>query len=497
MAKKGMYKKVCDFILKYEILIFILLLVAVLRLPTLVEPNRYADEDIYLTLGQGLNKGLVFYRDIHDNKPPLLYLLAAVAGKVMWFRFILLFWNLVNVVLVWKLAERLVKKTRTVAGVSLLFGILGVIPLLEGNIANAEIFMIMPVTGAVLLLLQAREKLSYWKYFAAGLLFSMAFLFKVPVVFDLFGVMFFLYIYEAKNMKGVLRWFVDLRPWLLVLGFGLPILITIGYYFGVGAGNEYLRAAFGQNFDYVSSWEGGQRPFYESGMVQRLVILASWLLALLLWRKKLGWEFGLAGTWFIAALFGANLSGRPYPHYLVQVIVPLVLLLGVMWERKKVVRMVGMGLVLTLALALWRYQFWFYRSIPYYVNYVQYVSGQKTKEEHDRFFGDGVIRNYKIAEYIRMRTEEDERIYVWGTEPSIYVVAERLPVYKYTVAYHVKDFDGWKGTMEAIKMERPKYIVVMDYEDEFKELSGYVAALYAEALVVDGGTVYRRINNGE
>jgi len=48
--------------------------------------NRYADEDIYLTLGQGLKKGLVFYRDIHDNKPPLLYVMAAVAGNVKVFR---------------------------------------------------------------------------------------------------------------------------------------------------------------------------------------------------------------------------------------------------------------------------------------------------------------------------------------------------------------------------------------------------------------------------
>lgn len=45
---------------KNEGLILILLLVAVLRIPGLFEPNRYADEDIYLTLGQGLRKGLVF-----------------------------------------------------------------------------------------------------------------------------------------------------------------------------------------------------------------------------------------------------------------------------------------------------------------------------------------------------------------------------------------------------------------------------------------------------
>ena len=100
-------KKILSFIEKHEALLVILCVVAVLRLPGLFEPNRYADEDIYLTIGRGLARGLVLYRDIFDNKTPLIYLIAMVAGNVMWFRFILMVWNLVNVVLVWKLAEKL------------------------------------------------------------------------------------------------------------------------------------------------------------------------------------------------------------------------------------------------------------------------------------------------------------------------------------------------------------------------------------------------------
>src|SRR3989339_218386 len=72
--------------------LLISLVIFLLRLPGLFEPHRYADEEIYLTLGLGLRKGLVFYRDIHDNKPPLLYLVAAVAGNVFYFRLILMVW---------------------------------------------------------------------------------------------------------------------------------------------------------------------------------------------------------------------------------------------------------------------------------------------------------------------------------------------------------------------------------------------------------------------
>ena len=53
-------KKILGFIERHEILLIILCAVALLRLPGLFEPSRYADEDIYLTIGQGLARGGCF-----------------------------------------------------------------------------------------------------------------------------------------------------------------------------------------------------------------------------------------------------------------------------------------------------------------------------------------------------------------------------------------------------------------------------------------------------
>ena len=78
--------------------------------PMFDHPHPYADEGIYLVLGQAFRKGLVFYRDIHDNKPPLLYITAGLAGSLQMFRLILLAWNLVNVWLVWLLGKKLFGK---------------------------------------------------------------------------------------------------------------------------------------------------------------------------------------------------------------------------------------------------------------------------------------------------------------------------------------------------------------------------------------------------
>src|SRR3989338_9069425 len=46
-----------------------------LRFPSLFEPNWYGDEGISQVLGLAIRSGRLLYRDIWDNKPPLLYVL--------------------------------------------------------------------------------------------------------------------------------------------------------------------------------------------------------------------------------------------------------------------------------------------------------------------------------------------------------------------------------------------------------------------------------------
>jgi len=493
---KTFKKKFCSWIEKNEVLIFTLLMVAILRIPTLFEPNRYADEDIYLVLGQGLRKGLVFYRDIHDNKPPLLYLMAAIAGNVMWFRLVLAGWSLVNVVLVWSLAKKMLKKTWVVGLITACFGLFSSIPLTEGNIANGEVFMIMPVTAGVLIIWNEhlKQRFDWLKWLGAGVLFSVGFLFKVPVLFDLFGVLFWLSVYQVRGWQSLYRWVVDKRFWVVIAGFVIPVLISVFYYVAMGAGERYLRSALGQNIGYLSSWEGGGGAFYEDGLFQRGVVMVGWFLLLWLLRQKIGKEFGLASLWLVGALFGANLSGRPYPHYMIEVLVPAALLLGLVIESKFLIkRVVTAGLIATIGLAIWRYDYWYYKSMDYYLNFTKYVLGQKSRDEFYAFWGDGVLRNIRVADYIRARTDEDERIFVWGTEPAIYALSDRLPVGRYTVSYHIKDFDGMEETMMALEQEKPKYIVMMNHEEFNREIDAYLTAYYVEAIKDGEAVVWRRL----
>ena len=86
-------------------LVGILALVIILRIPSFFEPYYYGDEMIYVTLGQGVRQGVTLYKDIYDNKPPLLYLTAALAGDLFWFKAILAFWSLVTIFIFYKLSS--------------------------------------------------------------------------------------------------------------------------------------------------------------------------------------------------------------------------------------------------------------------------------------------------------------------------------------------------------------------------------------------------------
>ena len=134
-------------------LVLIFGLVIILRIPSFFEPFSYGDEMIYLTLGQAIKKGMVLYRDIHDNKPPLLYILAAAAGNVFWFRAILSAWSLATIYLFWRLMDALFPQKKSLQKVAtVIFSILTTIPLFEGHVANAEVFMIGPTIAAFLIL---------------------------------------------------------------------------------------------------------------------------------------------------------------------------------------------------------------------------------------------------------------------------------------------------------------------------------------------------------
>lgn len=487
-------------------LIVVLLVTTILRIPNLFEPYWYGDEGIYLTLGHAVRRGLTLYRDIHDNKPPLLYLVAAVAHTEFWFKFILLGWHLATAVVFSRLVVFLFPKRRWAPVLlTAIFSLLTLLP--EGNIANGEIFMILPVVVAMtfIWMIQGVKKPTspsrYGLALLSGVGFSLGFLFKVPVAFDFAAAFVFLVALSATSFPDALRRFAKPETLLLVLGFSVPILSTIIYYAGQGALEPYLRSALLQNVGYLGSWSAGTHDpavtATRSGLPLRTAILG--ILIGLLWVGSLKFRLSprcrFTVAWFLFALYGALLSERPYPHYLIQPAVPASLLVGlILFEKRKREYATVLGIGALGILSYFRIGFWQYPILSYYENFWNWALERQSTSAYFSYFGDQVNRTYQLARYVLTTTGPDDRIFVWGDEPNVYALSGRLPPGRYTVAYHVADFRGWDETVEAIRNRQPRVIIIMpDEARPFESLTPVLQTSYIRVGQIQGATIYRRL----
>lgn len=455
----------------YAILFFLL------RLPSLFEPYWYGDEGIYLTLGQAIRHGVLLFKQIHDNKPPTLYYLAALAHTVFGFRLLLFLVMIPTVYFFYRLAKNFLS-LRLAKYSTLLFLIITSIPLFEGNIANAEVFMLLPTILAFLIFLNYQK--SSFSFLFSGLLLGLAFTIKVPVAIEFAFLCLWLLIFQKSKIKNL---------FIFSLSFLTPIIIYLIYFAAKGALQPFLFAALLQNFGYLSSWSTGsqQSSVASGGLFGRgIILLILWLFSFLLFHfKKISKNILFLSAWFFAALFGALLSGRPYPHYLIQVLPPLCLLIFFFLKSRLWIIFV---FILFIG-SLFRYKFYFYPVFPYYLNFYSYVLGKKNIDSYRQYFGYDMPQNYLLASKIKSLISPSDKIYVWGDQSFLFPLSDRLPATKYIVSYHVIDFKAHDLTMSELKLTTPKLIIYYPQPSRpFPQLDNFIANYYV--LVDQIGSAY-------
>lgn len=486
------YKKLLDKIHAPPWVVLVLALIFLFRIPTFFEPYHYGDEMIYLNLGEAINRGMTLYKDIHDNKPPFLYMLAAIAGNVFWFRAILAGWMMITTMLFWKLAEALFAKNETVIKVStVFFAILTTLPLLEGRIPNAELFMLAPTLAAFLILLT--QNLSTKNLFISGALFSLSTLFKAPAAFDI-GAIVFLWLVTIKLPKKEIPKFV-IQTTTVILGFLAPIMASIIWYWHRGALNEYLVAAFLQNIGYLSSWRPSDvtEPFLvrNGPLLMRGGFLLSGLALLFLFKKKLSKKFVFISAWILFSLFAATLSERPYPHYLVQLVPAASLLIGMLAAARSLEQSLAILPLFLVLLAAIRYQFWYYPTIPYYGRFISFATNQISKGEYFNSFDASAKRNYNIAEFLVTSSEKTDPVFVWGDSSTIYALSKRLPPIRYVADYHIADFSNQDEVIAELHIKKPKFIIILPGSRPFPLLSSFLQNGYLLIENIEGATVWK------
>lgn len=461
-------------------LILVIALFVILRLPSLFEPSWYGDEGIYQTIGAAIGSGRMLYTGAWDNKPPLIYLsYALLRGNQLYLRLTNLLLGIISLGAFYKLTNSLFSRKKAVAWSMLSFAVLLGLPILEGNIANAENFMLFPTILGVFLVFKNSQTDRLRPFWASGILLAIAFLFKTVAVFDLAVLMLFLLL--------VKKW-RQLVP--LAFGFVIPILLAVLFFWINGAYTPFIEAILTGNVGIITYNNVFIVP--HGLLILKLILLLGAIVVLTAKAKVITKFQLLIYLWLTLSLFSVFFSGRQYLHYLLLLLPAFCLLIGLVWEKKKINK-VSAGLVLGLALLL-RFTFPIYINVAgYYANYIGYNLGLITPAAYLAFFDPNTVINYKVVDYIKQNTTASEGIFVWGNSPQVYRLSNKLPPGRYTAAYHiVSSKENLKETADVLQKLSPKFIVILpDVADSYP----YSLENYQEAKIISTAVIYRLKEN--
>lgn len=504
---KKVFSNLCQFeksIDTWFVLAF-LFIFSLLRIPSLIEPDWYGDEGVYQVLGMAVNKGRLLYSQIWDNKPPILYLIYSIFnGDLFSVRVLSLLFGILSVLCFYFLAKRLLDLRIKIYLSTLIFAVFFGLPLIEGNIANAENFMLLPTIIAGILILDALRLKKRKNYIIAGALISFAFLIKIVAVFDFAAFLIFMlavgfgkylsFSEFKKNYKNILNPKLLLKKLnneiIFTVSFFVPIILTLLFFSMRGAIGDFTRATFSQNVGYVGY--GNYFLFPMGMMTLKIIVLFAILAFLLKIRKSLGNSGLFLYIWLVFSVFNALFSERPYPHYLLVGLPSIALFTSFL---KKGGKLIFLNLVLFIFIffiainnfnldkRIGKY------SLFYYENYINFVLGKNSITSYQEFFDKNTTRDYTLANFIAANTKSDDSVFLWSDSPQIYALSGKLPPGRYTVSYHITFYkNAMDETRNAINTVKPKYIIVTKHTPEVNNF----LIFYNLKYIIKGSKVYER-----
>ena len=489
--------------------IFLCFIFIFLRFPSVIEPYWYGDEGVYEVIGKAMDQGSVLYRDIWDNKPPLLYSVYALSqGDQPTVKIISLIVGIFSVFALFILAQKLFKKTSAVFLSILLFIFLFGTPLLEADIANAENFILLPIIIAGIIIYGfAHTNQTKKKLITAGLLLGIAFLFKIVAFFDMTAFLIFFWLVNLPQKISLIS-FVhavtkeikrkNQEPWFhsllmascfLLLGFFLPLVISMLYFVLNGALGDFIQATFFGNIDYVG-WDNSLFGIPQGLLVLKIILLFTTLFFIIKKQSLFSKPALFICLWIAFSLFNSYFSGRPYTHYSLVLIPSFCLLAGMLIESNTFLSRVKVfiGILIVLILFFFQFQTSMMRTYLYYQNAYNFITNKESIVDYQTFFDQKTPRDYALANFITTHTTPTDKVFIWGNDPQIYVLSHKLPIGKYTVAYHITQNNALDQTQEVVNKERPKYIIALKESEPLP----IAAPLYIMLYSTTGATIYER-----
>lgn len=429
------------------------------------------DQGAYATIARGWLEGAVPYRDLWDNKGPLLFLWYAASFKwlglnVMAPRVLAAAAAGLSVPFVWGAARTLLgRREATLAAGLFAFSFANVYLQVT---ANAEVFMLLPLTAGLWAFAMGARSGNLWWFVAAGVFTSLAVFTRQSAAWAFLGygawlgVLFLRQPDERRHLFGA--------GGMLGLGALVGAAPFAAYFAAHGALYDLWHAMFAFNWAWA-----GEFPLWMKLIPPMLMLPVPLLGGLVFWALAavgvwLLWKRGDRFAWLILAfLLFSQLStqtlGKTSPHYSIQLLPGAALAAAAgapyVWRRwRQGHRRLGAFMVAATAVTIAGAVFAYARPSPAERFEVQYTF---------RDYAQDAIEAPTIAEVVESLTEPDDYVYEWGRESQIYFLADRQPASRWlhNRAYSV-DESIMDEVIADLRETRPALILLTFQDNEFE-----------------------------
>ena len=482
---------------KYYVLLAIILFITFLfRFPSLHEPFWYGDEGIFAAVATNLNQGGVLYQTSWDNKPPMIYLTYAAIFKTMGISMFSL--RLVTMIVVLATAPAVYEIVQAALGIkrallaAFIFGFLTSLRLLEGNLALTEIFMILPITLAMLAVIKRR--FDYLSLFVAGILFAVASLYKQVGAFEAAALGIFLF-FSEKKFKDFFT-----KGLILSCGFSIPYLATFGYFASKNLVGDYIFAAYTYYRIYLE-----ESPKYAILINIAKILPVVTVIGYGIFKKFKKEKIDVIHLWLLWTAFsflGSYFSGRTYGHYLIQATPVVSILLSSFTFRPKMDlrRIIFAPFFFIPIFYLTGFLFANFLSagpinqVKYWQNFVAFALGKKSLGQYNDYFDGNVNTIMALSDSLSFRNAYGENVYIWGDYPWLYAISDLKNPTRYVTSFHVFGVpQGQEEVSAALGKTPPKYIIKPESSiGYFSELEKMLASQYTLIFSVENAKVFAR-----
>lgn len=429
--------------------------------------NDWVDVHCFFTMGRGILDGIVPYRDLYEQKGPVLYFLFALAALISDRSFLGVFlMELVTYGLFLYFSGRIAAiylEEKPV--VYFIVAILGaVIPVSKafahgGGAEQLCLFMLAYSLWSVLSALHEKRPLSFWEAFLNGVFAAAVLYIKFTIVGFYLGLALFVLIWYPSEKYSSKALITTIGQFLL--GVGAVSAVVFGYFAIHGAVADFLTVYFYNNlFLYPVETQGSKLELIENCLRSTLQTNGSysWLITvglfLFLLQLRIHWrDLVMTLLTFLGLTAGTYWGGRGYTYYGLilagYALFGLIALVKAIKMTKLTLRIPIPTVVTVLALAM---------TAALLVNYCFDKSGNTylmnyEKEDHPA---------YRFAQTIN--TVEDAKVLNYGfLDGGFYYAAGVNPSNKFFCTLNINAPDMWESQRTAINNCEVDFVITRHY----------------------------------